>query len=201
MNKKIVTQQEIDCAKSVSIISVISTCGTPKRVGKYYAVKCPFHGDHTPSLYIYPWTNSWWCHSCGIGSDTINFIMRAGQCSFVEAVEFINNKFKGRVINPGPQKNQTMITTKDIQNSKVSIIIINSQKFKDLKGLAGVDFGDMTWKGFRVRISTAGNLFVSPPVIKTSNGGYIPVITLQPSLFLELSKRIIQEYQGIVATP
>lgn len=89
-NKPTVTQKEIWDAKSKSIIAVISSCRTLKRVGRHYATKCPFHDDKVPSLYIYPWSNSWYCHACGIGSDTIEFIRRVTKSSFVDAVKYIN---------------------------------------------------------------------------------------------------------------
>ncbi|MFH1326470.1 MAG: CHC2 zinc finger domain-containing protein, partial [Candidatus Falkowbacteria bacterium] len=35
---------------------------------------CPFHEDKTPSLQIYPKTNSFHCFGCGAAGDQIKFI-------------------------------------------------------------------------------------------------------------------------------
>ncbi len=52
-------------------------------------VKCPWHDDKTPSLQIYPTTNTWTCFSsnCTAGSgDQIDFIMRSEACTKHEAL-------------------------------------------------------------------------------------------------------------------
>ncbi len=50
---------------------------------------CPWHKDKTPSLQIYPKTNTWTCFSskCSAGSgDQIEFVQREAQCSKHEAI-------------------------------------------------------------------------------------------------------------------
>ena len=50
---------------------------------------CPWHNDNTPSLQIYPKTNTWTCFSsnCNAGSgDQIDFIMQMEQCTKHEAI-------------------------------------------------------------------------------------------------------------------
>jgi DNA primase len=52
-------------------------------------VKCPFHDDKTPSLQIYPSTNTWTCFSsnCSAGSgDAIDFIQKKEKCTKHEAL-------------------------------------------------------------------------------------------------------------------
>ena len=57
---------------------------------------CPWHPDKTPSLQIYPKTNTWTCFSsnCSAGSgDVIDFIEKNGQSqhspSYSESQKFI----------------------------------------------------------------------------------------------------------------
>ena len=50
---------------------------------------CPFHDDKTPSLQVYPNTNTWTCFrtNCQAGSgDVIDFIMHYEKCSKHEAL-------------------------------------------------------------------------------------------------------------------
>ena len=50
---------------------------------------CPWHNDKTPSLQVYPKTNTWTCFSsnCNAGSgDQIDFIMKMKQCTKHEAI-------------------------------------------------------------------------------------------------------------------
>ncbi|MEE9229265.1 MAG: CHC2 zinc finger domain-containing protein [Acidobacteriota bacterium] len=46
--------------------------------GHNYRAQCPFHDDHTPSLYIYPEDGSFKCYgaSCGLYGDVIDFVGR-----------------------------------------------------------------------------------------------------------------------------
>jgi DNA primase len=51
---------------------------------------CPWHSDKTPSLQIYPKTNTWTCFSskCDAGSgDTIEMIQRMEKCNKHEALK------------------------------------------------------------------------------------------------------------------
>jgi DNA primase catalytic core len=54
-----------------------------------HRLKCPFHDDKTPSLHVYPKTNTWTCFSsnCTAGSgDQVDFIMRMEGISKHEAI-------------------------------------------------------------------------------------------------------------------
>ena len=53
-------------------------------------LKCPWHNDKTPSLQIYPKTNTWTCFSsnCSAGSgDTIEMIQKMEKCTKHEAIK------------------------------------------------------------------------------------------------------------------
>lgn len=76
----------------------IKTRLTIKEVLEYYhlipdksnRLLCPFHDDKSPSLQVYPKTNTWTCFStnCSAGSgDVIDFIMKYEQVSKHEAIE------------------------------------------------------------------------------------------------------------------
>lgn len=50
---------------------------------------CPLHKDKTPSLKVYPNTNSWHCFGCQEGGDPIHFIMKLHNLDFMGAVDHI----------------------------------------------------------------------------------------------------------------
>lgn len=56
-------------------------------------IRCPFHKEKTPSLKIYPKTNSWHCFGCGAGGDIIDFVRRMEKLSFVAACQRIEAIF------------------------------------------------------------------------------------------------------------
>ena len=59
---------------------------------KNNVTKCVFHDEKTASLRIYPKNNSYYCYGCGVGGDSIDFIMRLRSLSYTEAVRYIGMK-------------------------------------------------------------------------------------------------------------
>ena len=53
--------------------------------GRQWKGCCPFHGEKTPSFYVYD--DGFHCFGCGAHGDAITFVMRADGASFIEAVE------------------------------------------------------------------------------------------------------------------
>ena len=45
-----------------------------QKSGTRYKCCCPIHGEKTPSLVLYPETNTWYCFGCNQGGDYIDFI-------------------------------------------------------------------------------------------------------------------------------
>lgn len=64
-----------------------------KPSGRCLLARCPFHEDRTPSLAVFPLTQTWWCFGCGIGGDVFAFVQRIEKVMFPEAVERLDNKF------------------------------------------------------------------------------------------------------------
>ncbi|MBR2284809.1 MAG: DNA primase [Ruminococcus sp.] len=60
-----------------------------KRSGRNYVCSCPFHSEKTPSCYIYPDTQSFYCFGCGTGGDVITFIKQIENLTFMEAVKLL----------------------------------------------------------------------------------------------------------------
>lgn len=69
----------------------------PNRAG---FVSCPFHGERTPSLKLYP--ARWKCFGCGEGGDAITFVMKLLGIDFRAAVAQISHDF-GLGISAGRQ--------------------------------------------------------------------------------------------------
>ena len=55
------------------------------RSGRQFKACCPFHGEKTPSFYVYE--DGFHCFGCGAHGDAISFVMQAEGRSFLEAVE------------------------------------------------------------------------------------------------------------------
>ena len=56
-----------------------------ERSGRQWKACCPFHGEKTPSFYIYD--DHYHCFGCGAHGDAITFVMQSEGASFMDAVE------------------------------------------------------------------------------------------------------------------
>lgn len=57
-----------------------------RRVGNRVTACCPLHEDNTPSFFIYLNENRFHCYGCGAHGDTISFVMRKENLTFLDAV-------------------------------------------------------------------------------------------------------------------
>ena len=61
-----------DIKQNLSILEVLAHYGI--HPDKNNLIRCPFHEDKTPSMQIYPNTNTYNCFGCGKTGDVIQFI-------------------------------------------------------------------------------------------------------------------------------
>ncbi len=74
------------------IETVVSSYVQLKPSGRLLSGLCPFHGEKTPSFYVYPETQSYYCFGCGAGGDVITFVRTAENLSYVDAVRLLANR-------------------------------------------------------------------------------------------------------------
>jgi|GEM_PF-7036081 len=78
----------------VSIIELIGLYTDLKKSGsKDYSGLCPFHDEDTPSFYVNPEKKVFYCFGCKKSGNLVQFIQQKEMMSFVEALEFIANRF------------------------------------------------------------------------------------------------------------
>jgi DNA primase len=73
-------------AAALDIVEVISSYFPLKRAGTEFRAICPFHQEKTPSFYVSPSKQSYYCHGCGAGGAVFQFLMRYENVEFPEAV-------------------------------------------------------------------------------------------------------------------
>lgn len=64
-----------------------------KRRGANYIGRCPFHDEKTPSFTVSPSKGIFKCFGCGEAGNSIGFVMKHEQLSFVEAVRLIAQRY------------------------------------------------------------------------------------------------------------
>ncbi|MCM0081216.1 DNA primase [Geomonas sp. Red32] len=71
------------------ILEVVSDYMSLRKSGANYQGICPFHGEKTGSFNVNPARGIFHCFGCGVGGNSVDFIMRIESLSFPEAVKFL----------------------------------------------------------------------------------------------------------------
>lgn len=83
-----IEQSSIESLKnSLDIIDVVGSFIELKKAGANYKANCPFHGEKTPSFVVSPTKQIYHCFGCGVGGDSIKFIMELEKLNYPEAIE------------------------------------------------------------------------------------------------------------------
>ena len=88
---------------TVRIEDVVSDFVQLRRKGSGFVGLCPFHKDRHPSFIVTPAKNICKCFACGAGGTPISFIMKIQNCSFVEALRYLAQKYN----IPVPEREMT----------------------------------------------------------------------------------------------
>ena len=100
--------------RTANFVALVSRYTRLRRAGRQYVGRCPFHAERTPSFYIDPRRKIYKCFGrCNAGGDIFDFIIRAEQCGFSDAVQVVagvapdseprsGSRFGGRVGGEAP---------------------------------------------------------------------------------------------------
>ncbi len=75
--------------EATDIVRLIGDHLALKPKGREYVALCPFHDDHSPSMFVVPAKQIFHCFSCGAGGNAIDFAMRYHAMDFRGALEFL----------------------------------------------------------------------------------------------------------------
>ena len=88
-----IPEQVIDKINNrISIIDIASKYISLEKSGSRYRACCPFHQEKTPSFYLTPEKNLYYCFGCHKGGTVFNFLMDIENLSFPEAVKILAEK-------------------------------------------------------------------------------------------------------------
>lgn len=83
-----ISRESIERLKEqVNIVDIISSYIDLKRSGSNFSACCPFHNEKTPSFMVSPTKNIFHCYGCGVGGDSISFVMQYEKLDFAPAIE------------------------------------------------------------------------------------------------------------------
>ena len=83
-----ITKESIENLKTqLDIVDIVSNFIELKKSGANFKACCPFHNEETPSLVVSPAKQIFHCFGCGIGGDSIKFVMEYEKLSYPETIE------------------------------------------------------------------------------------------------------------------
>ncbi len=81
------------------ILDVISGYIKVEKAGKNFKARCPFHNEKTPSFFISPDRNSYYCFGCGAKGDAFSFVESFEGVDFMGALKMLAQR-AGVVLDP-----------------------------------------------------------------------------------------------------
>ncbi len=78
-----------EVSRRTSLSDVVSGYVKLKRNGTSHVGLCPFHKEKTPSFHVDEDKQLFYCFGCGVGGNVFDFIMRAENLDFVDALQFL----------------------------------------------------------------------------------------------------------------
>ena len=94
-----------ELTRRTDIVELVGSYVQLKRKGRLYGGLCPFHSEKTPSFYVYPDTESFYCFGCQAAGDAIGFVKKINNISTEEAIKML----AARAGMPEPQEDDKTI--------------------------------------------------------------------------------------------
>ena len=91
---RIKEQSVRDVVTATDMVEVVNGRTALRRAGARWTGRCPFHEERTPSFSVNPVEKLYHCFGCGKGGDAITFVRETEGLDFVEAVEWLAERFR-----------------------------------------------------------------------------------------------------------
>ncbi len=89
-----IEQESIEALKTrLDIVDVVGSYIELKKAGANFKANCPFHGENTPSFVVSPAKQIYKCFGCGVGGDSIKFVMEYEKLTYPEAIEKLASQY------------------------------------------------------------------------------------------------------------
>lgn len=108
------------------------------RSGRQWKGCCPFHGEKTPSFYVYD--DHYHCFGCGAHGDAIGFVMQSQGAGFMEAVEQLAAEAGMEVPKPSPEAAEADRRRHDLTSVLELAQTVYQRRLRLPEGRAALDY-------------------------------------------------------------
>ena len=105
--------------EAARIEEVVSDFVTLKKRGVNLLGLCPFHNEKTPSFTVSPSKGIYKCFGCGVGGNSVSFLMAKEHYNYPEALKYLAEKYNIEIVEEEMTEEQT-----ERANEKDSLYII-----------------------------------------------------------------------------
>lgn len=161
MIKKEIIDKVIDAAR---IEEVVGDFVELKKRGTSLVGNCPFHNEKTPSFHVSVAKGIYKCFGCGVGGDSLKFVMEIEKYAYPDAIRYLANKYNIEVEEVERSPEQMAI-----QDRRESLFILSKW--------AGKFFVDQLWQtagGQQIGLSYFKERGYREDIIKKFELGYSP---------------------------
>lgn len=81
-----------DIKSRLDIVNLIEQYTELRKSGQRFSGRCPIHKDKSPSLMVYPDSQSFYCFGCQAHGDIFDFIKAIERCDFKQAVAILGGR-------------------------------------------------------------------------------------------------------------
>lgn len=85
--------------EKADIVDVISTHVTLLPAGKNMKGNCPFHNEKTPSFFVSPERQTFYCFGCGVKGDVISFVEQYENLDFLGSLKMLAERYGVELTN------------------------------------------------------------------------------------------------------
>ncbi|WP_320034716.1 DNA primase [Halarcobacter sp.] len=128
-----ITKDSIENLKNhLDVVDVVSQFLELKKSGANFKACCPFHGEDTPSFVVSPQKQIYHCFGCGVGGDSIKFVMEYEKLSYPEAIEKLASMYNVNLQydNNNNQKKQDFKVIEEV-NKFYQKLFVNNKVAKE----------------------------------------------------------------------
>lgn len=134
-----ITKESIENLKNnIDVVDTISQFLELKKAGANFKACCPFHGESTPSFVVSPSKQIYHCFGCGVGGDSIKFLMEYEKLSYPEALEKLASMNNVNLVYDNNNEKALDVKAIEVLNNYYQKLLVNKAEVKEYINKRGI---------------------------------------------------------------